>query len=473
MVVRRPAGPRVVSLGAMTERLVVVGGDASGASAASQAKRANPDGLDVVMLERGEWTSYSACGIPYWIAGDVTGPDELVARSPEEHRRAGIDVRMGTEATEIDLDARVVVARDGEGRTERLGFDHLVIGTGATPVRPNLPGVDHAGIYGVQTIRDGAAVIDRLAAMDADRRTLEQAVVVGAGYIGVEMAEAMKRRGMEVTMLDQAPEPMTTLDPDMGCLVRKAMEGFGVRVLGGQSVDGFDADDRGWVRSVSASGTSYDADIVILGLGARPETTLAAEAGVDLGSSGGIRTDLRMAVTGQDQVFAVGDCVESYDRVSRSWVHVPLGTHANKQGRVAGINIGGGYATFPGIVGTAVSKVCDLEIARTGLAMAAADRAGFRYEVVTVESTTRAGYLPDPQPMTVKMLAELGAGRLLGAQIVGREGSAKRIDTCALALWNEMTVDELMQTDLSYAPPFSPVWDPVQTAARAVAAKLR
>ncbi len=456
----------------MTERLVVIGGDASGASAASQAKRGNPDGLDVVLLERSEWTSYSACGIPYWIAGDVDGPSTLVARTPEEHREAGIDVRMGTEATEIDLEARRIVARDSDGRIERLAFDHVVISTGATPVRPDLPGIDHQGIYGVQTIRDGAAVIDHLGGFDTGGRSIDRAVVVGAGYIGVEMSEALKRRGLDVTILDRAPEPMTTLDPDMGCLVRKAMEGFGVRVLGCQSVDGFDADRRGWVRSVCASGTSYDADIVILGLGARPEVTLAEAAGLDLGSSGGIRTDARMAVGGHEQVFAAGDCVESYDRISQSWVHVPLGTHANKQGRVAGINIAGGYARFPGIVGTAVSKVCDLEIARTGLGTATADRAGFRYEMVTIESTTLAGYLPDARPMTVKMLAELGTGMLLGAQIVGREGSAKRIDTCALALWNRMSVDDLMQTDLAYAPPFSPVWDPVQIAARALVAKL-
>jgi NADPH-dependent 2,4-dienoyl-CoA reductase/sulfur reductase-like enzyme len=192
-----------------------------------------------------------------------------------------------------------------------------------------------------------------------------------------------------------------------------------------------------------------------------------------VGDSGGIRTDLRMVVPGHDRVWAAGDCVESFDRISKSWVHVPLGTHANKQGRVAGINIGGGYATFPGIVRTAISKVCDLEIARTGLREADARRAGFRYEAVRIESSTRAGYFPGTEPMTVKMLAERGSGRLLGVQIVGREGAAKRIDACAVALWNGMTVEEMTGLDLAYAPPFSPVWDPVLVAARKAADRLR
>ncbi|HSK26164.1 MAG TPA: FAD-dependent oxidoreductase [Jiangellales bacterium] len=456
----------------MGERVVVVGGDAAGMSAASQASRtaaATGRDLDVVVLERGSWTSYSACGIPYWVAGDVDGPDGLVARTPEEHRANGLDVRTRTEAVGLDLDARTVEARDVDsGEAGRIGFDQLVVATGARPARPDLPGIDAAGVHGVQTLGDGAALIDRL-----DSEQPRRAVVVGGGYIGIEMAEAFVRRGLDVTLVDQAAEPMSTLDPDMGRLVRKAMQSMGITVVTGAGVDGFETRPDGRVAAVAAAETTYEADVVVLGLGVQPESTVAGAAGIPLGASGGIRVDLRMAVPGYDGVWAAGDCVESFDRVSQTWAHVPLGTHANKQGRVLGTNLGGGYATFPGIVRTAVSKVCDLEIARTGLREVDATRAGFRFVAEVVRSTTRAGYFPGAEPLTLKVIAEDGTGRLLGAQVVGREGSAKRVDALALALWNEMTVHDLAMVDLSYAPPFAPVWDPVLIAARKAADRLR
>lgn len=451
----------------MAERVVVVGADAAGMSAASQALRtakASGRDLEVVAVDRGHWTSYSACGIPYWIAGDVDGPHGLVARTPDEHRANGIDVRMLTEAVEIDLDARWVEVHDTPaGRRQRLGFDHLVLATGAEPVRPDLPGSDADGIFGVQTLDDGAAVIDHLATRP------ERAVVVGAGYIGVEMAEAMARRGLAVTVVDQAPEPMTTLDADLGQQVHEAMEGMGIDVVTNASVEGFDTGDDGRVRAVVTSAGTFTADVVVLGMGVRPATSLAKAAGLPLGEYGGIRVDERLRVPEHDGVWSAGDCVESYHRILQDWRHVPLGTHANKQGRVLGTNLGGGDAAFPGMVGTAISKVCDLEIARTGLGEDEAADAGFDAVAVTIQSTTRAGYFPGAAPMTLKMLAERSSGRMLGAQIVGREGSAMRIDGCALALWNDMSVAGLAMTDLSYAPPFSPVWDPIQIAARKLA----
>jgi NADPH-dependent 2,4-dienoyl-CoA reductase/sulfur reductase-like enzyme len=458
----------------MTGRLVVIGGDAAGMSAASQAKRLRGDDLDVVALERGRHVSYAACGIPYWVAGDVRSADALVARTAEQHRSRGIDLRVRTEAEEIDLQRGEVRVRDREaGTTYALSFDQLVIATGAEPVRPPLPGVDAHGIFGVQSLDDGEAVIADLDRLTDSATEPRRAVVVGCGYIGVEMAEALTRRGLRVTLVDQADEPMTTLDADMGRLIHEAIERMGCDVLTGVTVDGFETDGDGRVRAVVAAGSEVPADIVVLGLGVRPNTGLARAAGLPLGESGGLRADLRMVVVGHGNVWAAGDCVESFDRVSKSWVHVPLGTHANKQGRVAGINIGGGYATFPGVVRTAISKVCDLEIARTGLRESDARRVGFRYETVTIESSTRAGYFPGSAPMTVKMLAEHGSGRLLGVQIVGQDGAAKRIDACAVALWNGMTVEEMTGLDLAYAPPFSPVWDPVLIAARKAADLLR
>ncbi len=449
---------------------MVVGGDAAGMSAASQARRLKgPDELEIVAFERGHFTSYSACGIPYWVGGDVTDRDRLIARTPEEHRARDIDVRLRTEVTELDLDARRVRTRDVDsGATAWTGYDRLVLATGARPVRPPLPGIDARGVHGVQTLDDGQALLDALSGQ-AGRR----AVVVGAGYIGVEMAEALLNRGYEVTVLDRGEQPMSTLDPDMGRLVRDAMEGLGIRVVSGAAVTAVLTAPDGRARAVAAGGAEYPADVVVLGIGVAPETSLARAAGLPLGSSGGLLTDLSMRVRGREDLWAGGDCVEVLDLVSGRERHIPLGTHANKQGQVIGANVAGGYGTFPGVVGTAVSKVCSLEIARTGLRERDARAVGLRFVTVTVESTSRAGYYPGAAPMTVKLLAELRTGRLLGAQIVGREGAAKRVDIAAVALTAGMTVEQIVTLDLGYAPPFSPVWDPVQVAARKAVAAVR
>ncbi|MDQ3887439.1 MAG: FAD-dependent oxidoreductase, partial [Actinomycetota bacterium] len=388
-------------------------------------------------------------------------PAALIARSAAAHRDNGIDLRLRTEVTGINLEARTVqVCELDSDASSTESFDELVLATGAVPVRPPLPGADAPGIYGIQTLDDGADVMDGLA--ERPRR----AVVVGAGYIGVEMAEAMVRRGLEVTLVDQAPEPMTTLDPDMGALVREAMKGMGIRVCTGTPVSGFQTGREGRVAAVVTAEGELPADIVVLGIGVRPNTELARVAGLPLGESGGVLTDLQMRVPGHEGVWAGGDCVEVFHRVSRRRVHIPLGTHANKHGRVIGVNLGGGYATFPGVVGTAVSKVCDLEIGRTGLLEAEARVAGFETASATVDSTTRAGYFPNATAITVKVIAERRTGRLLGAQLVGREGTGKRVDVCAAALCNGMTVEEMINLDLGYAPPFAPVWDPVLVAAR-------
>ncbi|MFD5400094.1 FAD-dependent oxidoreductase [Streptomyces griseorubiginosus] len=452
------------------ERLVVIGGDAAGMSAASQARRMKgPDELEIVAFERGHFTSYSACGIPYWVGGDVEERDQLIARTPQEHRDRGIDLRLRTEVVAIDVDRQRVRARDLDSGDESwTSYDKLVIATGARPIRPDMPGVDADGVHGVQTLDDGQALIDTLA-----RTRGRRAVVVGAGYIGVEMAEALIKRGYEVTVVNRGREPMSTLDPDMGRLVHRAMEGLGITMVNDAEVTKVLTGEDGRVRAVVTEDAEYPADVVVLGVGVRPETSLAKAAGLPLGGHGGLLTDLGMRVRGHENIWAGGDCVEVLDLVSGQERHIPLGTHANKHGQIIGMNVGGGYATFPGVVGTAVSKVCDLEIARTGLREKDARRVGLRFESVTVESTSRAGYYPGASPMTVKMLAESRTGRLLGVQIVGREGAGKRVDIAAVALTAGMTVERMTALDLGYAPPFSPVWDPVLVAARKAAAKVR
>ncbi len=446
----------------MRQRLVVVGGDAAAMSAASAARRLRgPDDLEIVAFERGSYTSYSACGIPYFIGNVVGDLDALIARTPEQfvHDHA-IEARVRHEVMAIDLDRRAVRARDlATGDETWEAFDQLMIATGAVPTRPPLPGIDAAGIFGVQTLDDGLAVRAAL-----EREPHRSAVVVGAGYIGLELAEALCARGIPVTVIQRGRTPMDTLDPDMGGMLVEAMRRFTMTLRLEETVTGFET-DGGRVRAVVTDQGTVPADLVILGLGVRPNSELAAAAGIPLGPTGAIAVDqrLRTLVAG---VWAAGDCVEKFHRVSRRPVTIALGTHANKEGRTAGINLGGGYATFPGVLGTAVTKICDVEVGRTGLGEAEAEAAGFEAVSVSVDSTTRAGYYPGARPIRTKLVAERGSGRLLGAQIVGEEGAAKRIDVLATALWHETTVSELLNVDLSYAPPFSPLWDPVLIAAR-------
>src|SRR3954470_19958149 len=458
----------------MPERLVVVGGDAAGMSAASQArKRRGADDLSIVAFERGRATSYSACGIPYWIAGTGGTEAELISRSPEKHRANGIDVRLRHEVVGIDLAARTVAVHDLEGgRSFDEPYDTLVYATGSVPMRPPVPGIDAAGVYGVQVLDDGADLIREL-----DSGSVSRVVVIGGGYIGLEIAEACRIRSLDVTVVDLSATPVGTFDPDIGGFIADAVRDMGIELVLGDGVAAIETSSSGCAVAVqTASGRVLPCDLVVLGLGVRPNVALAREAGIPIGSSGGVVVDRRMR-TPVEGVWSAGDCVESVHRLSGQRVVVALGTHANKQGRVAGINIGGGYATFPGVIGTAITRVCDLEAARTGLSSAEAEEAGYSFVTAVVDSTTKAGYFPGASPIRLKMIAERRSGRLLGAQIVGRREAAKRIDALAICIWNEMTVDEILSLDLSYAPPFSPVWDPVLIAARkafdAVEADLR
>jgi NADPH-dependent 2,4-dienoyl-CoA reductase/sulfur reductase-like enzyme len=446
----------------LTERLIVIGGDAAGMSAAAQARRRRgPEDLEVVAFERGHYTSYSACGIPYFVGEVVDAVDDLVVRTPLQFRdNYSIDVRIRQEVTAIDLEKGAVQVHDLEKGTEGWeGYDALMIATGAAPIRPDWPGSDGRGLFGVQVLDDGVAIRKAVEERDPHR-----AVVVGGGYVGLEMTEAFVKRGMDVALVEMAAQPMSTLDPDMGALITDAVRDLGVDVYLEEQVDGFETSD-GHIRAVVTNHRTLPADIVVLGLGVTPNVALGSEAGIPTGPSGAICVDRRMRAQA-DGVWSAGDCAEKFHLVSRRPVVVPLGTHANKEGRVAGINIGGGYETFPGVIGTAASKVCEMEVARTGLKEDEAVAAGFEPLAVVVDSSTRASYYPGAASIKTKLIVERVTGRLLGAQIIGREGAAKRIDVLATALWNEMTVGDMLNMDLSYAPPFSPVWDAVLIAAR-------
>lgn len=451
----------------MSSRVVVIGGDAAGMTAASALRRQLPKDDEVVVLERGSWTSYSACGIPYWISGEVASPEALVARSVKDHLANGIDVRMGVEATAIDPGARTVSILGGND----LPYDRLVIATGAEPVRPDLPGIEGGGIYGVQTLDDGQALINGLA------KKPNKVVVVGSGYVGLEIAEACVARGFDTTVIDRSKAPLSIIEPQLGEQVAAAMRKHSIRLLSDTAVTGFALDDAGSVSAVTTKDESIDADLVVLGLGVTARSSLAADAGLPLGAKGGIVVDEHQRVVGFDAIWAAGDCVVTKDRVTGDLIHVPLGTHANKQGMVVADSIladrlgGTPRLSFPGIVRTAITKFCALEVSRTGLGERQAKAAGFDPVTVSIETTNFAGYMPDPDKMTVVMIADRPTRRLLGAQIVGGEDSALRIDVAATALAG-LTVDEVVMLDLAYAPPFSSVWSPIQVAARAAVKAL-
>jgi NADPH-dependent 2,4-dienoyl-CoA reductase/sulfur reductase-like enzyme len=446
-------------------RLVVVGGDAAGMSAASQARRwRGAEELEIVAFERGGHTSYSACGLPYY-AGDVVKDwRDLVVRTPAQFAERDIDARTGHLVEAIDLEARRVRVRElASGRTRDEPWDALVVATGSEPLRPPLPGIQLPGVHGLSILQDG---IDLRRAVDAGPAS---AVVVGGGYIGLEAAEALVNRGVPTAMVEAGPQVMGRIDPDMGELVSQAVRDIGVELHTQEPVEAIEGDGR--VQAVRTSARTLPADLVVLGLGTRPAVGLAGAAGIGLGPSGAIAVNPRMR-TPHDGVWAAGDCAEARHLVSGLPVNYHLGTIANKQGRVCGINLGGGYATFPGVLGTAVTRICDVEVARTGLSAAEIGPLGLEWDSVTVDSTTRAGYFPGGAPIRIKVLAERRSGRLLGAQLVGREGAAKRIDVFATAIWNGMTVDGMVDLDLSYAPPFGPVWDPVLVAARRLSERV-
>jgi NADPH-dependent 2,4-dienoyl-CoA reductase/sulfur reductase-like enzyme len=451
-------------MGAGRSRLVVIGGDAAGMSAASQARRGKgPELLEIIAFERGPDTSYSACGIPYWIGGLVTDREALIARTPEVFReQQQIEVRTRTLVDAIDTGARrVQVTQLDTGGQYSEQYDDLVIATGSVPVLPHVAGVESAGVFEVHSLGDGERV---RAEIDTGRVT--DVVVVGAGYVGLETAESLMARGLSVTLLDHAAAPMSTLDPDMSEHVGAGIRESGLGLILSDGLGEILPDDAGRVRAVrTASGRELAAELVILALGVRPNVAIAQNAGITLGPTGAIVVDRQMR-TSTPGVWAAGDCVESRHVLSGRPINVALGTHANKQGRVAGDNIGGAYAAFPGVLGTAATKVGRTEVARTGLSTQEATEAGFAIVSVSVESTTRAGYYPGAEEIRVKLIAERGTGRLLGGQIVGHEGSAKRIDILATAIWAGMTALDFYSADLSYAPPYSPTLDPVVIAAR-------
>lgn len=427
-------------------------------SAAVQVRRRQPD-WEVVVLERGQYTSYASCGIPYWLAGDVDQFEDLQVVTPDEFRsKRGIDVRTGREVIRIDTVGHSVAVRDLSGAESLIEWDRLLIATGAAAIVPPWEGIELEGISTLKNLVD-ASYVDTLLQRDPRR-----CVVIGGGYIGLEAAEAFRRRGLEVTVVEKLAGVMGGAEEKITDLVRDEMNRHNVSLKLETTVEGFKGRE-GRLTAVSTDAGDIGAEIAIIALGVRPESALAGEAGMALGASGAIAVDDQQRTSAPD-VFAAGDCAEAFHRVLEKPAWIPLALTANRAGRVAGATLCGEEDRFPGIVGSAVTRVFELTIARTGIDEATATREEIATVSTEVTAPNRAHYFQPHEPLWVKLIHRPDNGRLLGAWLAGRDPSAgKRADVLATAITAGMTVTDVADLDLTYAPPFAPVWDPILQAA--------
>ncbi|MCU4976014.1 FAD-dependent oxidoreductase [Halobacteria archaeon AArc-m2/3/4] len=448
----------------MTDTFVVVGGDAAGMSAASKAKRENPDG-DVIVFEKGEWVSYAACGMPYYVKGVVDELDDLVAVTPEEFREErDVDLRTGAEVVDIDLE-RETVTVETDGGTDEQPYDDLLVATGATAIEPPFEGLGLEGVFTIHDMDEADAIESYVTEHDP-----ETAAIVGGGYVGIEMAEALSARGIDVHLYEMLPHVLQPFGEAVAEVVEEHLREQGVDLHLETAVSGFVGDER--IDAVELEDETVSADVAIVGVGVTPNVGLADAAGIELGQTGAIATD-EYGRTNDENVYAAGDCAEATHVVTGEPAHVPLALTANRAGRAIGQTITGDPTPVGEIAGTAIVKAFDLGAARTGIVdEQRAREAGFDPVSVTISAPTRAHYYPDGAELTVTLVADRESGTLLGGSVVGREG-AKRIDTIAMALTAGMTVMDLQNADLAYAPPFSPVWDPVLTAAKVLGGTLK
>ena len=440
-------------------KVVIIGGVAGGATAAARLRRLD-ENAQIVVLERSGYVSYANCGLPYYVGGVITDRRKLTLQTPESfHNRFRIDVRVRQEAVRIDRGAKEVEVRDLEtGEVYREGYDKLILSPGARAVVPNLPGIDSDRIFTLRTVEDTFRVHGFV-----EREHPASAVVVGAGFIGLEMAENLRDRGMEVTVVQRGGHVMPTLDSDMAAIAHNHLRSHGVNLLLNSDVTGFEQLDGGAMQTNLAQGAPLVADMVVLAVGVAPETALAREAGLDLGIRGSIKVDEHM-LTSDGDIYAVGDAVQVKNYVTGQDALIALAGPANKQGRIAADNICGIESAFTGSQGSSVLKLFDLTVATTGLTEGAARAAGLDAGCVVLSPASHATYYPGAGSMTMKVLFERSDGRILGAQIIGTDGADKRIDVIATAIRANMTATDLTELDLAYAPPYSSAKDPVNMA---------
>lgn len=477
----------------MAERMIIVGGVAAGMSAAAKARRVN-HAMEIVVYEKSGYVSYGACGFPYFIKGEIARVEKLLARSPAQFQKDGIQVHTRHEVTVIHPDGQTVEVMDlDSGRVFSDCWDALILATGGRILRPRIPGSNLRGIFSLRTVEDALAIKEWI-----ETRQPRQAIILGAGYVGLEMAEALHAHGIRVTLIEQQGQVLPGMDADMAALAQTALERNGVDVLLNTGVTSFIGENL--VQAITervvcalgdaigsadhpkgsgANGTrpgglavreavlgyhALPADMVILGMGGRPNVDLARQAGITLGATGAVAVDAQQR-TNLPGIWAAGAVAEAYHRLLERPIYMPTAPVASKQGRVAGTNAAGGQSAFPGIYGTSTAKVFDLAVAQTGLTEKQAAQTSYTANSVVITSSSRPGYMPGSAPVHVKLVYEAGSQRLLGAQMAGDASIAKRIDVISAGLQAGWTISDLAELDLSYSPPYAPVWDPILTAA--------
>ncbi|MBS4031442.1 MAG: CoA-disulfide reductase [Clostridiales bacterium] len=440
--------------------LIVVGGVAAGMSAASKARRLKPD-LPIIVYEKSGFVSYGACGMPYYLSDVIPDHNKMVIRSPEYFRdKQNINVLTHHEVVAIDPSKKNVAVKNlNTGETFEHPYSKLVYATGASAIVPVIPGITLPGVYTLRTLDDGLVLKERLAKSDVER-----VVIIGGGYIGLEVAENLRMLGKQVRVVERAERILINLDPEFSEIVRQELIRHDVQLHCGETLTSFNGDGR--LQSASTESGEYPCDVAILSIGVRPNCELAQKAGIALGFKNAVAVDRQMRTSVAD-IYAAGDCAETYHRLLKRNLYIPLGTTSNRQGRLAGQNVCGEPGEFAGVLGTAVAKIFDLAIAVTGLTAQAALQEGMNTMSSSVETLDHAVYYPNPRRIRIKLTYDRNTSVLLGGQIVGYEGVAHRIDILATAITQQMTLDELAEVDMCYAPPYKGVWDAVLVAANA------
>ena len=438
-------------------RFIIIGGDAAGMSAASKAKRNNPE-MEVIVLEQTNDVSYSACGMPYNIADPVRDMNDLVVRQAEVFRKKqGIDLRTGHRVFSIDPLKKIVIFTDSTEKESSLEYDRLLIATGASPIIPDIPGIDLPGVLALKSLDQGRQIKQFI-----HQHKAKSAVIIGMGYIALEMCEALRANKIDVAMVKPRAGFIPWMNDELSDMVKAEVEKNGVKLFAGYEIK--EIKQSGNQLTVKCNDMDLDCEMVICAIGVAPNSALAEDAGIDLGIKKSIAVD-RKLLTSNEHIFAAGDCADSYHAVTGEKTYIPLALRANRAGWAVADNVTGGNAELDGVAGTAVFKVFEMQIARTGLDLNESKKAGFDPVDAAITTRSRAHSYPGNEEIKVHMIGDKKTGRLLGVQMVGKDGVAHRINAPAVALHNKMTVEDFSQCDLAYAPPFGPVWDPVLTAA--------
>jgi len=449
----------------MKKRLVVIGGVAAGPKAAAKARRCDPE-MEIVIYQEEDEISYAGCGLPYYTSGVIGERDKLISRTPGQFALDGIRVLKNRRVEKIDVrDHQVSGKKTGSGEPFTDHFDRLVVATGASAIRPKIKGIDLNNIFYLRSIFDADAFTQQIRS-----ESVRNVVIAGGGYIGLEMAESLARLGKNVTIVELAPQILTLFDEDFSGILRQYLEKEGVKIFTSEGIQALKG-IGGKVTHVQTAARELEAEVVLMSLGVRPQVELAKDAGLRIGETGAIWVNEKME-TSAEGIYSAGDCAETTHLVTGKRVWVPLGSTANKQGRVVGANVCGGNATFPGVMGTTIFKAFDFNIAKTGLNMREAEKEGLRPVQAVVRGYDRAHYYPGGKESTLKVIAEKETGRILGGEAVGEGPSDKFIDILAMALHGRMTCRELASVDLAYAPPFSPALSPVIVAANVLMNKM-